>query len=471
MTEDITAAWPATQPSAPPVLLAYQQQWIEDRSEVKVCEKGRRIGLTWAQAADDVLLAGSESGMDVMYISYNYDMTREYVDTCKFWSKHFAKAATEILETSEFLFEETDPDGTKRHIKAFRIGFASGHEIIALSSRPKNLRGKQGRLIIDEAAFVEDLKDLLKAAFAFLIWGGQVIVISTHYGEDNDFNELVMDIRAGKKNYSLKRIDFNEALEDGLYRRICLIKGEQWTREGEDEWREKIVQSYGTDADEELFCIPSKGSGVYFPRIIIESCMDASIPILRWSCRPEFATDPDEIRSAACARWIAENLEQLVENLDQNSATSFGMDFGMTGDLSIFWPLQETANLIFRTPFLLELRNVPYKEQETLLFWLGNRLPSFRGGAMDARGNGQPLAQRAMQKFGAWRITQVMLTQEWYRDNMPRYKAAYEGKNIIIPKDADVLEDHRIIRMERGVAKPPDSVRTKGHDGGQRHGD
>ena len=50
------------------VLLKYQQKWVADKSPLKVCEKGRRTGITWAEAADDVLIASSNKkagGMNV----------------------------------------------------------------------------------------------------------------------------------------------------------------------------------------------------------------------------------------------------------------------------------------------------------------------------------------------------------------------------------------------------------------------
>ena len=64
------------------VLLPYQKSWLEDGAQVKVVEKSRRIGLTWAQALDDVLKAApsGRAGMDVLYISFNQDKTREYID-------------------------------------------------------------------------------------------------------------------------------------------------------------------------------------------------------------------------------------------------------------------------------------------------------------------------------------------------------------------------------------------------------
>jgi phage FluMu gp28-like protein len=100
-----------------------------------------------------------------------------------------------------------------------------------------------------------------------------------------------------------------------------------------------------------------------------------------------------------------------------------------------------------------------------------DRLPRFRGGAMDARGNGQYLAEVAMQKYSISRIAQVMLTVEWYRENMPPLKAGFEDRTFILPSDADVLADLRFVRMDKGVAKIPDNAHTKGSDGRDRHGD
>ena len=64
--------------SPPAVLLPYQQRWIADASPFKVAEKGRRTGLTWAEAADDVLIAAAArnaGGQNVYYIGQDKDMT------------------------------------------------------------------------------------------------------------------------------------------------------------------------------------------------------------------------------------------------------------------------------------------------------------------------------------------------------------------------------------------------------------
>jgi hypothetical protein len=68
---------------------------------------------------------------------------------------------------------------TRLDILAYRIKFASNHKVVALSSRLSNLRGKEGRAIIDEAVFHDDLSSLMKAAMVFTMWGGRVHVMST----------------------------------------------------------------------------------------------------------------------------------------------------------------------------------------------------------------------------------------------------------------------------------------------------
>jgi phage FluMu gp28-like protein len=58
-----------------------------------------------------------------------------------------------------------------------------------------------------------------------------------------------------KKNYSLHKTTFDEALAQGLYKRICLIKGEAWSPGKQDTWREEIIASYGDGADKVFFAL------------------------------------------------------------------------------------------------------------------------------------------------------------------------------------------------------------------------
>ena len=444
------------------ILLSYQKRWVEDTADVKIIEKSRRIGISWAEAADSALYAASESGDDVWYIGYNKDMALEFISDCGNWARHYKIAASEMEE--EVLIDEN------KDILSFKIKFASGHRITALSSRPTNLRGKQGRVILDEAAFHEDLAGLIKAAMALLIWGGQVRIISTHNGDANDFNSLIQDVRSGKKPYSIHRVDFDEALEAGLYKRICKVLGREWSPDAETKWRQDVIDFYGDDADEELFVIPSQGSGVYLTRALIETCLSPDIPVIRYEQSRAFAEISDSLRHSEVEAWCEEILKPLLTGLDEKRRHYFGEDFGRTGDLTVIIPLAEEQSANFKATFVLELRNMPFQQQEQILFYIVSKLPRFTFGGLDARGNGQFLAERAMQKYGANRIAEVMLTEKWYRENMPRYKAAFEDQSILLPKDADIIEDHRAFKVIKGVAKLPET-KTKGKDKKQRHGD
>jgi phage FluMu gp28-like protein len=71
------------------ILLPYQRQWIADRAAVKVYEKSRRIGITWAESADAALDAGTSSGSDWWYIGYNKEMALEFVEAAAWWAQRF----------------------------------------------------------------------------------------------------------------------------------------------------------------------------------------------------------------------------------------------------------------------------------------------------------------------------------------------------------------------------------------------
>lgn len=452
------------------VLLSYQRKLLQTTAlnRVTVCEKSRRTGMTWAAAADAVLTSAASRearGMDTFYIGYNLDMAREFIDVCAMWAKAFGDALTEA-GIQEFIFDDGDPDS---NIKAFRIGFASGFEIVALSSRPRSLRGKQGYVIADEAAFHDDLKAVLKAALALLMWGGKVLVISTHFGDENEFNKLVQDVRSGRKSYALLRTTFDDALQDGLYKRIALRTGETWSPEAEATWRAGIISDYGDDADEELFCVPSQGGGIYLPRPLIEGRM-IDRPVFRLERPTEFAYLPKDYRESDVEAWCRDTLEPALNGLDKTRQHGFGQDFGRVSDLTDIAPIEIGQTLKRTVPFVVELRNIPFEQQRQVLFFVCDRLPRFIGGKMDAGGNGAYLAEVAAQKYGPLRIEQLKLTSQWYLENFPPMKAALEDGSLWIPRDADLLDDMALVTTIKGVPQIP-PIRTKGQDGKKRHAD
>jgi len=445
------------------VLLGYQQRWIADRSPVKVAQKGRRIGLTYGEAADSALEGARELGQDTWYIGYNQDMGREFIETVGDWARRIDAAV-------DTFFEEVAVEDDKGDIQAYRVRFASGHKVTALSSRPSNLRGKQGRVRVDEAAFHPALAELLKSALALNIWGGSVGIISTHDGVSNPFNELVEDIRKGRKDYSLHTITFDQALEEGLYRRICEVKGVEWSPEAEAAWRAKIFADYGDAADEELLCIPKASSGSYIPTTLVESRM-TDAKVIRLTLKDGFLEMPEHQRVGFIAEWCEQHLAPELAKLDPKAESFLGEDFGRTINSSVLWPVQIQATLRRHTPFAVEMNNVPHEAQRQIVFYVIDRLPRFGVGAFDAGGNGSYLAEVTGLRYGASRIHKVMLSQSWYAQHVPPYKAALEDDAFSLPRDRDILADHRALVLVNGIPSIPAGARARGQAGNIRHGD
>lgn len=462
---------PAANSGADPgaVLLPYQKRWVSDPAPFKVAEKGRRTGLTWAEAADNVLTAASArsaGGQNTYYIAYNEDMTVEYIQACALWAKQLSRAASEV--EAEFWGE----DEADKHIKTYTIRFPdSGFRIVALSSRPANLRGRQGTIVIDEAAFHDDLPNLLKAALAMLIWGGRVRVISTHDGAENPFNDLVQEIRAGKRRGTVHFIPFGQAVQEGLYKRVCLRQGALWTADAEAAWVAEVYAFYGAGSEEELDCVPANSGGAWLSRALIERNMAADTPVLRLAKPDAFTHAPEILRRTEIADWLAEYLKPLLGKIPAGVRCYLGQDFARSADLSVWAILYQTPTLSLRCAGLIELRNLPFSSQEQIAFALADGLPHCAGVAMDARGNGQHLAELTQQRYGPGRVAAVMFSESWYRAHTPAFKAALEDATLTdIPRDEAVLDDLRAFRVQHGVARIPDT-RTTDKSGGKRHGD
>lgn len=449
------------------LLLGYQRRWIKDKSILKIAEKSRRTGLTFAEAADSALTAGTakgEGGSNIFYVGSNKEMAREFIDAVALWARAFNKAASEVQEE---LFTDEDKD-----ILTFVVYFDSGYKVQALSSNPSNLRGMQGTVIIDEAAFHDRLAEVLKAALALTMWGAKVRLISTHNGVNNLFNQLIQDSRAGKKRYSIHTITLDDACAEGLYKRICQVQKVEWAQEKEDEWKANLLKDTATEEDalEEYYCVPKASSGQYVPLVLIDAAMKQGIPILTIEAPKGFMEWSDGQRKAFVEDWCKRVLTPELDRLNAGHSHAFGEDFARKGDLSVFVPLGIRKDLSKYVPFVVELRNMTYDAQRFILHYLLEALPRKRGMAFDATGNGGYLAESAALKYGTEIVDQVSLNDPWYREWMPKLKAEFEDLNLDIPRHEDIKDDLCHIQVINGVPKI-DKGSTKGQDGKQRHGD
>ncbi len=485
-------------PSKAGVLMAHQSEWIrmQEGLDIAVCEKGRRTGITFAQALSDTITAASAKdagGDNVWYMADTKEKGLEFIGYVAKFAPIIAQGQASRIE--QHIFQDQQPDGTSRQIQAFRVRFASGFRITALSSRPENIHGLQGVVDLDEAALHKDVAKVLESATALLIWGGRIRVWSTHRGKKNPFNQLVQDVQAGRygKKAGVIRISFDDAVSNGLYERVCAMRGKVATAEGKKEWYTAIRSAYGprkAAMREELDVIPRDGDGSAIPSVWIDRAMPEVRPVLRLVFDDDFPKRSEKEREIWCLVWIATTLLPVLRAAVAgfSGRWAIGMDFARHRHFSVIKPAKVGQDLRRDVPFLIEMANAPTRQQEQILWALLDALKEGFSGrwsfAGDATGPGQTLMEYTGDRYGRAEldadtgryiggpIHEVTLSRPWYGEWMPKYIALFEDGFLSLPRDASLEDDHRAVEYVDGIPMVPRLERKDLQDPELvRHGD
>ena len=411
-------------------LLPYQRRWVQDAAPVKVAVKSRRIGLSWAEAYDDVMHAVAGAG-SVSYSSYSKDATEGWIGDCQDWAAGFHALALAIDE--EVLEDDERPR------QRFRLVCPSGKRIEALPSVPRAVRsrGRPGdRAVLDELAFVRDPDAMLQAVMALRIWGGRVRLISTHNGEHHPFNALVEDIRGGTLPYSLHTIPFDAAVADGLYRRVLAVQEAiarevdpradveefRWTPEREAAWVDDIRASYRYPwmAEEELDCRPAPGAGAW---IALQDYLD---------CTHAEAGRPEGYQGGPC--WV-------------------GYDVARRKHLAAIAVAEELARVLWVRE-LIVMDNAPFREQRAELARVLRDYRVVRV-AVDQTGMGEAQVEKLQDDHGASRIEGVILTGPTRLDVATALRDVFEEARIRVAADRALRDDVRSVRRAAGATGAP----------------
>jgi len=390
-------------------LLPYQKRWVQDRAPLKVIEKSRRIGISWAEAYDAVMHAAEGKG-NVYYQSYSQEMTRTFISDCADWAEYLNKGAGAVGE-------ELLADGD-RSVQTFRIAMASGKEIYAMPASPRIFRskGKPGDIaVIDEAAFLDDLDESLKAALAFTVWGGSAHIISTHNGEASPFAALARDIREDVRPGSQHTVAFKQALAEGLYKRVCEAAGRTWSQEAETAWEAGLRAEYGVHAAEELDCIPSAGAGAWLAWELIRAAGDKN------AGKPEMFS---------------------------NGPAFIGIDVARRRDLWVAAVLEKVGDVLWLRELRAE-RDIPFSKQRAVVRELVGRYRPVRI-SVDQTGMGEAVVEQYQDDHGSLRIEGVLMTGPRRLNVATALREAMEDRAIRIPKDDDLRRDLHSVRAEAG---------------------
>ena len=229
--------------------LPYQKKWLQDQSTFKIWEKSRRIGATYVQSYEDFIDCISGVHKNIWFSSTSEEAGKEYLVYIENWVKIFNCLAKNIGMV--VIDKELD-------IKATVIEFSNKSRINVLSSNPKGFRGKGGKIVLDEFAHHDNQRDLWDAASPCIFWGGCIRILSTHYGKDNMFYDMVTN-KDDKYDLSRHRTSLHDAVKQGLHQRLVdlsktnILDANEWI-----DWVKKNIARYEETWQQEFCLNPSQ---------------------------------------------------------------------------------------------------------------------------------------------------------------------------------------------------------------------
>lgn len=397
--------------------LSYQAKWITDNSRLKLIEKSRQIGLSWATAYRLVRNKSAADARQDAWISSRDDLqARLFKEDCN----HFAG----ILDTAAQDLGQivVDPE---RAISAYVLQFASGVRINSMSSNPDAQAGKRGDRTLDEFALHPDPRKLYAIAYPGITWGGSMEIISTHRGSANFFNQLVVEIKhkGNPKGISLHTVTLQDALNAGFLAKLqAKLPPDDPRQDMDDAAYFDFIRASCVDDEsfqQEYMCVPADDAGAFLSYELIDG--------LKY--KPTESWEYSLAQLAACKNPLF-----------------LGGDIGRVKDLTVFW-VNESVGGVHFTRKLIRLQNCTFDEQEARLYELLT-LPTMRRACIDNTGIGRQFVERAQKRFGESKVEAVSFTGPVKEGLAYPARAAAEDKSARIPDDPKVVSAFRAIRKE-----------------------
>lgn len=393
------------------VFLPFQSAWIRDESRIKLMEKSRQIGISWATAYGAAERAAAQGARYDEWVSSRDDIqARLFIEDCKLWSGIMGLAARDLGEVVL--------DAEKKH-SAYVLQFASGRRIHSMSSNPDAQAGKRGSRILDEFALHKDQRKLWAIAYPGITWGGAMEVVSTHRGSHSFFNSLVREARFGgnPKKISLHRVTLQDALEQGFLWKLQQALPADAEQQAMDEAQYfDYVKAGAADAesfDQEYMCIPADDDAKFLEYGLITAC--------------EYLAGTD---------WRRELGGPFEGRLYA------GIDIGRKRDLTVLWVFERLGDVLY-TRHVECLEKMRKSEQERIIWpWL-ERCDRV---CIDATGLGIGWADDAQDRFGAHRVEGVNFSAQVKEALAYALRGAMEDRKLRIPEDAQIRADLRKVQ-------------------------
>ena len=395
------------------IMLPYQAAWIRDESRLKLIEKSRQIGLSWATAYAAVSRTALVSAKFDQWVSSRDDIqARLFLEDCKLWAGNLKIAADDLGEVV------IDPRDRQT---SYTLRFANSRRINSMSSNPNAQAGKRGGRILDEFALHDDPRKLWTIAYPGITWGGSMELISTHRGSQNFFNQLVREIKeqGNPKGISLHTVTLQDALDQGfLY---------------------KLQQSLPPDDEKQAM-----DEAAYFD-FVRKGAADEESFQQEYMCRP---ADDD----AAFLEYDLIARSEYPAGTDWTQAeggTLFvGIDIGRKKDLTVVWVVEKLGDVLY-TRHVETLQNMSKPDQEKVIWPIVERVLASGGrAAQDYSGLGIGWGDDAQLRFGKYRYENVTFTAQVKEALAYPVRGAMEDRRLRIPADPKIRADLRSVTKQ-----------------------
>ena len=446
------------------LLLPYQLRWLRDSATVAIACKSRQIGLTWTTALWAVLQA-SFDGVAVYVALHSEEPRKEWMRDVTAWSD-----AIGVLMTSPQDELVNDRAGD---YQVTRVRYASGGSIVAVPAIERAIRGRRGHVVIDEAAYAENLGALLNACMPLQMWGYWLRVICTQprpgAASWRDWHDMLA--RVDEAGWSLHTVTLADAMREGLFGRVAARLGVTPTAEAAREWEAQLRRDIGPVAAQELDCVPGQSEGAYIPESVVRA-RSVPCPVERWAWTDRDALTPEQQAAERVTEWLESRIAPHIPDLPDPRQRWLGWDVAQDpgGDPVVGIVLEEDPGDRDRlAPMLVvEFRGLPDERQRQVIDWLWHRM-ELTGLAIDATGVGQAIGRWARRTWPT-RARAVAINRSWYASELPEYRDALERGVQSVPAHPDIVADHSVVIAQDGHPKVGPH-RTVGMDGQQRHGD
>ena len=410
--------------------LPCQSAWILDPSPLKIIQKSRQIGITYADAYDSVIKASAKGArLNVWISSRDQAQAKLYLEDCKYWAAFLHLAA---IDLGEVVLDR------ENNLSAYALQFANDIRIYCLSSNPNALAGKRGHVKLDEFALHQDQRLLYRVAKPVTTWGGQLSIISTHRGPNTLFNQLISDItrNGNPMGWSLHTVSLQLAVEQGLVERIN-------KKTGANESREAFLKRLRAECideeqwNQEYCCLPADESAAFLTYEMLTACEEPGLKLMSIG---------ELVHALSPSEGERVGVRGCPSTLDPRPSTLFlGMDVGRFQDLCVIDVGEKIGDVIWDR-LRIDLHNRPFGEIEDNLYRL-LQLPQLKRACLDAGGIGTQLYERARARFG-WKVEGITFTAPLKEEFAYSLRAAFEDRKLRIVRDDKLRADLRGLKKE-----------------------